>query len=421
MRTNEETIVNVNNEDSERDGNVNNVNGKSNSKWHSVSIGGVSGIVLGIVESFAISGRAEASEVNDPVVNVDADATADNVETTNVSSVPMATTINDEMSFGDALEAARAELGAGGAFEWNGKIYTTYTPEEWKVMTATERDEFCASLIHTPDEIAAEAAAEAVATEAEAAAETVATEIDAAVTAAESPADVAAAELATKPVETPEPEASLEAQVAEPAPFATTVNDEMSFNQAFVAARAELGAGGVFEWHGKTYNTFYAEEWGKMSDEERREFQESIERPAADEPVVQNDEQVANAQEVNDAQPVDDEEKILEATIVEEDALANDVNVIGVFEDNVDGQDVYIGVAELDENNVMLVDVDHDGLFDVACADINADGNYTEDEIFATEISVDNLIAYADLNNANEILSADDMPDYMNDADVSMC
>lgn len=41
---------------------------------------------------------------------------------------------------------------------------------------------------------------------------------------------------------------------------ATGVNDEMSFNEAFAAARSEVGAGGAFEWRGNVYGTYYAEE-----------------------------------------------------------------------------------------------------------------------------------------------------------------
>lgn len=39
-----------------------------------------------------------------------------------------------------------------------------------------------------------------------------------------------------------------------------TVTDDMSFSEAFAAAREELGPGGVFEWNGQLYGTFYATE-----------------------------------------------------------------------------------------------------------------------------------------------------------------
>lgn len=53
---------------------------------------------------------------------------------------------------------------------------------------------------------------------------------------------------------------------------ATGVTDDMSFNEAFAAARAEVGPGGAFEWHGNVYGTYYANEWNAMSPQERNEF-----------------------------------------------------------------------------------------------------------------------------------------------------
>lgn len=53
---------------------------------------------------------------------------------------------------------------------------------------------------------------------------------------------------------------------------ATSVDDSMTFNEAFAAARHEVGAGGIFTWHGHTYSTFYKEEWDAMSPEDREEY-----------------------------------------------------------------------------------------------------------------------------------------------------
>ena len=35
------------------------------------------------------------------------------------------------------------------------------------------------------------------------------------------------------------------------------VSDDMSFDEAFASARKQVGAGGVFEWRGKLYGTYY--------------------------------------------------------------------------------------------------------------------------------------------------------------------
>jgi hypothetical protein len=54
--------------------------------------------------------------------------------------------------------------------------------------------------------------------------------------------------------------------------IAHNANDSMTFEQAFAASREEVGPGGVFTWHGNTYNTFYKEEWNGLSLAEKQDF-----------------------------------------------------------------------------------------------------------------------------------------------------
>lgn len=54
------------------------------------------------------------------------------------------------------------------------------------------------------------------------------------------------------------------------------VTDEMSFDQAFAAARQEVGMAGVFGWHGRWYNTFLKEEWNELSVQQRLDFTEMV-------------------------------------------------------------------------------------------------------------------------------------------------
>ena len=49
-------------------------------------------------------------------------------------------------------------------------------------------------------------------------------------------------------------------------------NDHLSFDEAFAAARAEVGGNGVFKWHGGYYGTYHAEEWNALSDEFKQQF-----------------------------------------------------------------------------------------------------------------------------------------------------
>lgn len=56
------------------------------------------------------------------------------------------------------------------------------------------------------------------------------------------------------------------------APIAWNVDDMMTFNAAFGAAREEVGAGGVFFWRGGVFGTYYANEWAALPAEYRAEF-----------------------------------------------------------------------------------------------------------------------------------------------------
>lgn len=58
--------------------------------------------------------------------------------------------------------------------------------------------------------------------------------------------------------------------------MAHNVTDDMTFAEAFAAARDEVGAGGVFTWHGGVYGTFYADEWNAMSADEQKAYFDSI-------------------------------------------------------------------------------------------------------------------------------------------------
>ena len=58
--------------------------------------------------------------------------------------------------------------------------------------------------------------------------------------------------------------------------FATSVDDDMTFNEAFAAARAELGPGNVFMWEGSMYGTYLKEEWDSMTDDQKADYFESL-------------------------------------------------------------------------------------------------------------------------------------------------
>jgi hypothetical protein len=116
----------------------------------------------------------------------------------------MASHVNDSMSLEEAFSVARDEIGGGGLFMWNGHLFGTYTESEWGNLSNAEQKEFWGSISISP-----------------------------------------CGELA--------PDSGFDFGDLQ---VASTVNDDMSFGEAFMTAREELGAAGIFYWHGNPYNTF---------------------------------------------------------------------------------------------------------------------------------------------------------------------
>ena len=74
------------------------------------------------------------------------------------------------------------------------------------------------------------------------------------------------------------------------APFSHQVTDDMSFNQAFATARADIGMGGYFEWNGKLYGTYYKEEWDAMTPQQHEQYWASVDwTMPIEEPIVEPD------------------------------------------------------------------------------------------------------------------------------------
>ena len=224
------------------------------------------------------------------------------------------------------------------------------------------------------------------------------------------------------------------------AQMATGVNDSMSFSTAFSAARAEVGAGGVFEWHGNLYSTYTADEWNNMDDAARNEFAESIHWDGPSHEYVashhthsthsshssntENVHQTANTTTTNTAQNNHTPEK--------EDVESPDVEIIGVDHANIDGEhDSIIGSANINGQAVYFIDVDgQDDEFELMVADTN--GNQQIDEGEVVDISDQHMSVshfeqmaqanQASHNNENEepvqyYANNEDLPDYVNDAD----
>lgn len=254
------------------------------------------------------------------------------------------------------------------------------------------------------------------------------------------------------------------------------VDDSLTFSQAFAEARAQVGAGGLFEWHGKVYGTFYKTEWNDMSASERADWQSKVDyddvlgsddASAATEShtVVEHivTVQVQTPQESLVAAVPEDGTYIDEGTTETAADEDNEVHVVGVaVHDNGHGGMATIAGLQTGDDMAVVIDVDSDGSIDIVGFDENQNGQFEAGELhavsdapFTTGDVVGAYVAEAhaqgepavvtDLDDGSRYLISEDeagfelspmdetvpeddmymasddgMPDYMNDADAGI-
>lgn len=263
------------------------------------------------------------------------------------------------------------------------------------------------------------------------------------------------------------------------------VNDGMSFADAFAAAH-DAGPGSYFEWNGQVYLAFTEDEWNNMTPEDQTNYSNlaiqdynSHNHAAQQEPVYANTEvnediaPATPAQEGNQEEVVYNGDEIdyategqnnnnitAENTIEPEGAQFNgdeidytaeagqsapsseefnddnivaeqtadadgqsEIEVLGVYHDDEDNSNV--GGLLVDNQEVYLIDVDNNQVFDYAAIDRNNDSEFQDDEIIDIQgenLTVNDLQQAAgqgaaptdDLMASN---SGDGMADYVNNAD----
>lgn len=101
--------------------------------------------------------------------------------------------------------------------------------------------------------------------------------------------------------------------------------------------------------------------------------------------------------------------------------VEDEVQIVGISDETMDdGSMVTIGQLEINGQEVYVVDVDHNGTFDLMGADVNGDGVISENEVYNIQ---DQGLEVADLQQQMDAIPSDDyladMPDYINDADSS--
>ena len=203
-----------------------------------------------------------------------------------------------------------------------------------------------------------------------------------------------------------------------------TVSDELSFGKAFDAARAEVGPVGVFRWRGHIYNTYTEAEWKAMSADNRQLFANQVKPEVSAADVDMKQIAKAEAPVEDDVRVADDDVQVAQAAAdeqepVREDVQAraevtswneiaqddNDVRIVGYKEIAV-APGRTINMQELDVNGqrVAVIDVDKDGVPDLAMTDLNHNQQMDEGEVI--DLHTGEAISFA-----NDDPGIQDVPD----------
>ena len=189
---------------------------------------------------------------------------------------------------------------------------------------------------------------------------------------------------------------------------AHSVTDDMSFSEAFATARAEVGPGGAFVWHGQVYGTYRGDdpEWQEMSDEARTEHSQEIlsQVHAAPYTPTENEPEIVPAPAPEDSSEIEDVNPVAETA---EDANDIDVHILGVGAVQApDGSVAQVGVGTIDDHAAVFADTDGDDVVDTVLIDANDNRYLDHDEIYD---AADAGITMDDLRNSVESTVTDVM------------
>lgn len=229
---------------------------------------------------------------------------------------------------------------------------------------------------------------------------------------------------------------------------ADKVNDDMSFAEAFAAARSEVGAGGAFTWHGNVYGTYYETEWNNMSESERQAYNDhfdwnkrnantdnataSTAHQNTDKADTDSVEAVASNTSTHhhttthtDVHHATYETQHTDTTAQEAQVIGShpggssqDVEILGVTHD--DESNMNIVAVRVDNQDALLIDVDNDNEYEVLAHDANHNNQLESNEL--VDISQEHITS-SDLGidehpSGGTMMTSDDAgPDYIDTSD----
>ncbi len=149
------------------------------------------------------------------------------------------------------------------------------------------------------------------------------------------------------------------------------VDESLSFGEAFKAARAEVGAGGVFRWHGGIYNTYTKDEWDSMSAAEKSDFA-SLVQPEIRPEHIHTEYITATTPDIHVHVHIHNDGAVgAEVTANVSLASNNNYHASNGSADN----DVHVvGQGTIEGHAAATIDMTGDGVADVAVIDINDNG-----------------------------------------------
>lgn len=209
--------------------------------------------------------------------------------------------------------------------------------------------------------------------------------------------------------------------------IANSVNDDMKFGEAFATARAEVGPGGAFEWHGNVYATYNADEWNSMSAQDKAQFNDHFSwnhgHHSANHASHTNSYADNNSQnQENELEVVTAEQNAESHYIAQTESHTNspetidvvaydsEVEVIGVMHDEETGS--IVAGLNVYGQEAIIVDFDGDLTFDVLATDTNNNGILENNEVVDIQgagITLDGLAGF--MTPGSDILTSIDTPD----------
>ena len=193
---------------------------------------------------------------------------------------------------------------------------------------------------------------------------------------------------------------------------AASVNDDMSFSEAFASARAEVGPGGVFEWRGNLYGTYYATEWDIMTVEEKNGYNSRVslrqQNHAPEEHTSDKKEVTVTASASTDENTDEKEVKVISTSLSDNGQESEDIEVEVLGVEHVDDSNMNVAYVSVEDQEVILIDATGDEEFDYMAADLNHDNQITSDEVVDISgygINVDMMGGYTDNLCDNDLMA----------------